>query len=92
MRLNTLVQDVELPVIQAPMAGVQDEDLALAVSTAGGLGSMPCALLEPDRRYDVRLRVVLDMESFPGPLRLLAFWRRDWSIASDWYRWRLEKE
>jgi len=49
MRLNTLVQDVELPVIQAPMAGVQDEDLALAVSTAGGLGSMPCALLEPDR-------------------------------------------
>ena len=26
------------------------------------------------------------------PLRLLAFWRRDWSIASDWYRWRLESE
>ncbi|GAB3347327.1 NAD(P)H-dependent flavin oxidoreductase [Lysobacter tyrosinilyticus] len=37
----------ELPLVQAPMAGVQDEALALAVSAAGGLGSMPCALLSP---------------------------------------------
>ena len=34
-----------LPVVQAPMAGVQDAELALAVSAAGGLGSLPCALL-----------------------------------------------
>lgn len=40
---------VELPVVQAPMAGVQDEALAVAVSEAGGLGSMPCALLGPDQ-------------------------------------------
>jgi nitronate monooxygenase len=40
---------VALPVIQAPMAGVQDEALAMAVAEAGGLGSMPCALLEPAR-------------------------------------------
>ena len=38
-----------LPLIQAPMAGVQDEALALAVARAGGLGSLPCALLEPAR-------------------------------------------
>lgn len=36
---------IELPVIQAPMAGVQDHRLALAVSGAGGLGSLPAALL-----------------------------------------------
>ena len=36
---------VELPVIQAPMAGSQDGALAVAVSNAGGLGSLPCALL-----------------------------------------------
>jgi Domain of unknown function (DUF4390) len=36
--------------------------------------------------------VSLDQEQFPGPLRLLAFWRRDWSIASEWYRWRLQNE
>lgn len=39
---------LELPVIQAPMAGVQDHRLALAVSAAGGLGSLPCAMLDSD--------------------------------------------
>jgi nitronate monooxygenase len=38
----------ELPVIQAPMAGVQGSALALAVSRAGGLGSLPCAMLGPE--------------------------------------------
>ncbi len=39
---------VELPVIQAPMAGVQGSALAIAVSNAGGLGSLPCAMLTTD--------------------------------------------
>jgi nitronate monooxygenase len=30
------------------MAGVQDSRLAVAVSNAGGLGSLPCAMLSPD--------------------------------------------
>jgi nitronate monooxygenase len=30
------------------MAGVQDGALAVAVSEAGGLGSLPCAMLGPD--------------------------------------------
>ena len=37
----------ELPVIQAPMAGVQGSRLALAASHAGALGSLPCAMLSP---------------------------------------------
>jgi len=39
---------IELPIVQAPMAGVQDSALAIAVSNAGGLGSLPCAMLSPD--------------------------------------------
>ncbi|BBB27998.1 NAD(P)H-dependent flavin oxidoreductase [Neptunomonas japonica] len=39
---------IELPIIQAPMAGVQGSELAIAVSQAGGLGSLPCAMLTPD--------------------------------------------
>ncbi len=39
---------IELPVIQAPMAGVQDSALAIAVANAGGLGSLPCAMLSDD--------------------------------------------
>ena len=38
----------ELPVIQAPMAGVQGSALAVAVSNAGGLGSLPAAMLGMD--------------------------------------------
>jgi nitronate monooxygenase len=39
---------IELPIIQAPMAGAQGGALAIAVSNAGGLGSLPCALLNPE--------------------------------------------
>ena len=35
-------------IIQAPMAGAHDERLAIAVARAGGLGSLPCAMLTPD--------------------------------------------
>ncbi len=38
----------ELPLIQAPMAGVQGSALAIAVSGAGALGSLPCAMLGAD--------------------------------------------
>lgn len=34
------------PLIQAPMAGVQDSTLAVAVSRAGALGSLPAAMLD----------------------------------------------
>ena len=39
---------IELPIIQAPMAGVQGSALVVAVSNAGGLGSLPCAMLSLD--------------------------------------------
>ena len=39
---------IELPIIQAPMAGAQGCALAVAVSNAGGLGSLPCAMLSID--------------------------------------------
>src|SRR5262249_48936787 len=39
---------IELPIIQAPMAGVQLSALTIAVSNAGGLGSLPCAMLAPE--------------------------------------------
>ncbi|AWI55512.1 2-nitropropane dioxygenase (plasmid) [Aquabacterium olei] len=45
--LNRLL-GIELPIIQAPMAGVQGHALATAVSNAGGLGSLPCAMLSVD--------------------------------------------
>jgi nitronate monooxygenase len=45
-RLIDLFQ-VELPILLAPMAGAVDSELAAAVAQAGGLGSLPCAMLDP---------------------------------------------
>lgn len=39
---------INLPIIQAPMAGSNGAELAAAVSAAGGLGSLPCAMLTPE--------------------------------------------
>jgi nitronate monooxygenase len=41
-----------VPLIQAPMAGAQGSALAVAVSNAGGLGSLPGAMLTPDGLRD----------------------------------------
>jgi nitronate monooxygenase len=49
MRTLQDVLGIELPVIQAPMAGAQDSALAIAVSNAGGLGSVPCAMLSAEQ-------------------------------------------
>ena len=39
---------IDLPIIQAPMAGAQGSAMTVAVSNAGGLGSLPCAMLTLD--------------------------------------------
>ena len=38
--------DIELPIIQAPMAGSAFSDMVVAVSEAGGLGSLACGAVE----------------------------------------------
>ncbi len=43
----TVIQS-RLPIVQAPMAGVQNSALTIAVAKAGGVGSLPCAMLTPD--------------------------------------------
>lgn len=51
MDLRSLL-GIDLPIIQAPMAGVQGSKLAVAVSNAGALGSLPCAMLTLDAMRD----------------------------------------
>ncbi len=50
MAMNVIFEQLGLsaPIIQAPMAGAQDHRLAVAVCEAGGLGSVPAALLDVD--------------------------------------------
>jgi nitronate monooxygenase len=43
---------IDLPIVLAPMAGPGLADLAISVALAGGLGSIPCALLTHDLARD----------------------------------------
>jgi len=40
---------IDIPIIQAPMAGPVLSEMVIAVSEAGGLGSLPCAMLNADQ-------------------------------------------
>jgi nitronate monooxygenase len=57
-------------IIQAPMAGAHDERLAIAVAKAGGLGSLPCAMLTPDA---IRAQVGKFRAAVQSPLNLNFF-------------------
>lgn len=41
--------NIDHPIVQAPMAGAMDWELVAAVAEAGGLGSLPCAMLTPQQ-------------------------------------------
>ena len=40
---------IDVPIIQAPMAGATSPEMVIAVSEAGGLGSLGCAMLGPEQ-------------------------------------------
>ncbi len=60
----------QVPLIQAPMAGAQDEELAIAVARAGGVGSIPCAGLKPN---ELLASVARFKAKTDGPLNLNFF-------------------
>ena len=75
--------------------GEQDSFATLysALNNLGRVIELPvidAALLRDDRDYRIRMRAVVDVKDYPAALRLIAFWREDWRIVSDWYEWRLE--
>jgi nitronate monooxygenase len=52
MKIDRRFQDlvgIDLPIVLAPMAGPVTSALAIEVAEAGGLGSLPCALLSADQ-------------------------------------------
>ncbi|MBL8515893.1 MAG: DUF4390 domain-containing protein [Betaproteobacteria bacterium] len=40
-------------------------------------------------KYDVQVRMRLDTAQLPKPFQITAFASKDWTLASDWYRWTL---
>src|ERR1700726_4283525 len=60
----------EFPILQAPMAGVMDADLAIAAAQGGALGSLPCAMLSVEK---AREQVNIIRQRVSAPLNMNFF-------------------
>lgn len=63
-----------------------------AIRSMGVIDELPvldASLLNPEKRYEIRVRAQLDVRSVSGPIRLLLGWLADWRLRSDWYTWSL---
>ena len=54
----------EFPIVQAPMAGVMDADLVIAAAQGGALGSLPCAMLSPEKARE-QVQIIRQRVSAP---------------------------
>lgn len=62
--------EIEVPILQAPMAGASGSALAIAVGSAGGLGALPCAMLTAAQ---IEAEVASFRAACQGPLNLNFF-------------------
>jgi len=46
--------------------------------------------LVPGEQYNAGLRVALDVEALPSPMRPWAWFSNDWQLDSGWYTWQLK--
>jgi nitronate monooxygenase len=76
---------MELPIIQAPMAGANGSAMAAAVCEAGGIGSLPCAMIGGDK---IRAEIGVIRQRSSGPLNVNFFCHRppkpDLKKAASW--------
>jgi nitronate monooxygenase len=72
---------IDIPIIQAPMAGAGLAAMAIAVSEAGGLGSLPCALLTPERARE-ELRTI--RQGTTKPINVNFFCHAAPDVADGW--------
>lgn len=60
------------------------------LSVVRGLPIVDSALVEAGRKYEARVRGVIDLNSGSEALSWILFWTDDWSAKSDWYEWPLQ--
>jgi len=85
---------IDLPILQAPMAGTSTPEMAVAVSEAGGLGALACAQLSVEQtrkdlatirqgtRHPVNVNFFCHTPPVPEPARIAA-WRK---LLAPYYR------
>ena len=63
-----------------------------ALASLGAVRGLPLMghdTLVEGENYHARMRVALDLEELPTPLRLVAWFSPAWGLRSEWYRWSL---
>ena len=81
-------------VVNDPISGQQTSYATLfsalrSISQTRDFPLIAAADLETEADYRASVRVVLDRAKLPWPLQMLAFWRGDFSLESDWFTWTL---
>lgn len=62
---------------------------AQAIAQVSGWSVVPADALEPNTRYEARLRLRFDRDRLPRSYQLGALTNNDWDIASEWKRFTL---
>jgi hypothetical protein len=63
-----------------------------AIEAMGTLRELPLLdskLILPEEEYEGAIKVELDIEALPSPLRPVAYLTPAWRLQSDWYKWSL---
>jgi nitronate monooxygenase len=60
----------EFPIVQAPMAGIMDQELVIAAAQGGALGSLPCAMISAEK---AREQVNIVRQRVAAPINLNFF-------------------
>ncbi len=66
------------------------DDLVRALSRVRGWTIADKDALRKPGEYQAAIRMRLDTAQLPKPFQLNAVASRDWSLASDWYRWTVQ--
>ena len=68
------------------------KNLDAAVNAIGNISKLKLFdknKLRNNIKYLARIRLYLDVDSLPSPLRPRAYFSSDWNISSQWYRWEI---
>lgn len=65
------------------------ESLLAVVSVLNNFPLLDKSLLEEDGLYRGEIRIAVDRDSFPVPLRLMSYVTDDWHLVSEWFEWPL---
>lgn len=76
----------EFPIVQAPMAGVQDADIMIGAAEGGALASLPCAMISPEKARE-QINIVRQRVSAPVNMNYFCHTAVDADPARE-ARWR----